>query len=48
MGKTARIDTLEWAHLVEEVIPFVEGMYRITAYREGRAISGFSRGGHDA
>jgi enterochelin esterase-like enzyme len=48
MGKTTRIDTLEWAHLVEEVIPFVEGMYRITAHREGRAISGFSRGGHDA
>jgi len=48
MGKTTRVDILEWAHLVEEVIPFVEGMYRITAYREGRAISGFSRGGHDA
>jgi hypothetical protein len=48
MGKTIRIDTLEWAHLVEEVIPLVEGMYRIIAYRERRAISGFSRGGVDA
>ena len=48
MGKTTRVDKLEQAHFVEEVIPFVEGMYRISAYREGRAISGFSRGGHDA
>jgi enterochelin esterase-like enzyme len=48
MGKTTRVVGLEEAHLVEEVIPFVEGMYRITAYREGRAISGFSRGGADA
>jgi len=48
MGKTTRIDALEWAHFVEEVVPFVEGMYRIAAYREGRAISGYSRGGYDA
>jgi len=48
MGKTTRVETLERTHFTEEVIPFVEGMYRITAYREGRAISGFSRGGLDA
>jgi hypothetical protein len=48
MGKTVRIVQLEEAHLIEEVIPFVEGKYRIIPYREGRAIAGHSRGGGDA
>lgn len=48
MGKSTRVAELEEAHFVEEVIPFVEEVYRIAPYRERRAISGFSRGGYDA
>lgn len=48
MGKKTRDVPLEEAHLIKEFIPFAEGMYRIINQREGRAISGFSRGGGDA
>jgi len=48
MGKMVRIVQLEEAHLIQEVIPFVEGKYRIIPYREWRAIAGHSRGGGDA
>jgi len=48
MGKTTRVVEFEEAHLIQEVIPFVEGKYRIIPYREGRAIAGHSRGGGDA
>jgi hypothetical protein len=48
MGKTVRVVEFEEAHLIQEVIPFVEDEYRIIPYREGRAIAGHSRGGGDA
>ena len=48
MGKMVRIVQLEEAHLIQEVMPFVEDKYRIIPHREGRAIAGHSRGGGDA
>jgi len=48
MGKTVRVVEFEEAHLIQEVIPFVEGKYRIIPHREWRAIAGHSRGGEDA
>jgi hypothetical protein len=48
MGKTVRVVEFEEAHLIQEVIPFVEGKYRIVPHREMRAIAGHSRGGGDA
>ncbi len=36
------------SHILDEVIPFVEGMYRVDRRRERRAITGWSKGGGEA
>ncbi len=35
-------------YLAQEIVPFVDSTYRTIAQRDARAISGHSRGGHDA
>lgn len=35
-------------HLIDEVVPFVDGRFATLAVREGRAITGLSMGGHGA
>jgi len=48
MGGCGRDVKIEDEYLVREIIPFVDGKYRTILHREGRAISGLSRGGEDA
>lgn len=48
MGGCGRDVEIEEDYLVREIIPFVDDKYRAIPYREGRAISGLSRGGVDA